>query len=196
MTQTVRVSVKLNLVVDVDLASGATGFVHAMPVGQEVFEKWFLLFGKAFAAVFEEGLTVASGPRVAYHLMKRIAVNMKAWEGPDGVENTLIAEIYRLSNLTYPGEGQVGWQVMPLEEALRKKLLDEEAADELINALCFFCLASRMAKRLQRQVLLDGMGGLWVTRTTPWSLSELLASLPMSNGTDASPTPEGSSVPS
>ena len=191
-----RLDHKLNLVVEAELANGAPAHVHATPVSRLVFEQHFQVIGMTFSALWQNGLDYLAGPQMAYLMLKQVATNLNRWEGPGGVENSFVAEIVRLANVAAPEEGGRGWALTPLYDVLRDKLLDEEQAGDLMNALVFFILVSAIQRGAVKTATLDGMNALWATRTTRFGLSEWVASLPTSTATETSPQPEASSVPS
>ena len=63
---------KLNLVVPIERESGEV-YVHSMPIGRQVFERYFLVISKAFASIFQEGLNFYSGPRIAAMMIRQVA---------------------------------------------------------------------------------------------------------------------------
>src|SRR3954465_11092498 len=93
-----RIDKRLNLVIPIETSIG-TVFVHSCPIRREIFEKYFLIISKTFAAIYSEGLNVIAGPRVALMMLKQIAINANAWEGNDGVESGLLNEIRRITNV-------------------------------------------------------------------------------------------------
>ena len=80
-----RIDRRLNLVIPIDGAAGRF-YLHSMPVSRVVFEQYFLVLAKTFSAIYGEGLSALSGPRVAAMMLKRIAQRDGSWEGQDGVE--------------------------------------------------------------------------------------------------------------
>lgn len=175
-----KINRKLNLVVPVDLADGeSTGHVHATAVSKEVYIKHIILLGKVYSSIFSENLHCVSGPRIAYFLLKEIAEKQKIWEGIDGVNNTLINEIIRLSNLIYPVEGK-GYDTMPLDVAIDKGIID---LDEAINELVFFTCFSAINKTYQLEVWMSTVNMLWNSVTTYLNATEYTTSIKTSNVT-------------
>jgi hypothetical protein len=177
-----KIDRKLNLVVPVERAPGETVYVHSMPLGREVFERYFLVISKAFAAIYNEGLGFVAGPRVAAMLVRRVAEDMKVWEGPEGVQAGLVAEWRRLSNVLAPTAK--GWDTIPLDQAIAQAFLDEDDASEVENAIAFFCLASAMHKRMELRAVLDGASKLWGAHVTSLNSTEYPASLPTSTAAE------------
>lgn len=173
-----RISRRLNLVLPVDTERGEI-YVHSTPISREVFERHFLVLSKTFAAIYQEGLTVTAGPRVAALMLRQIATDMGVWEGPDGVENGLVAEIRRLTNVITPKE-EGGYQILPYHDALRQKLLDADDVSEIEGVLSFFTVVSQMHRPNDLVTILAGMGSLWGVQTTLSNSTEFASSLPIS----------------
>lgn len=169
-----RIDGRLNIVVPVDGQDGEF-FVHATPLSREVFEKYFLLISKTFAAIYTEELNVVSGPRVAALMLRRVAENLGIWEGPDGIKVGLMAEIRRLSNVVLPGPD--GWITMPFETALQKKLLTEDDQSEVEGAIVFFILASAVHSRRDIGSVLESLRRLWGIRITRSNATDYSVSL-------------------
>lgn len=182
-----EISRRLNLVQPIETASG-TLWLHSMPISREVWETYFLVLSKTYAAILSEGLTVISGPPIAKMLLKRVAQLSGVWDGPQGVEHGLLPEIRRLSNVVMPGAA--GWETLPFEAALQRKLIDEDALAEAEGALIFFICVSAVlrgpAAAKKRAILLTGLTGLWGSQTTLLDVTAFTASLPTS--TPAVPT--------
>lgn len=193
---TARVDKKLNLVIPVDYGD-LTYWVHSAPISQETFEQHYLIISKTFASIHGQGLGASSGPRVAFLLMKDLAMRDGTWEGATGIANTLVAEIVRRTNVRVPVEGK-GWELLPFQEALDKQLLSPEDRSEVLNALTFFMVASSMYPRVSRNEMLELATSLWGAQLTPLNFSEFSGSLPTSTETASSTektTPAVSSRP-
>jgi len=191
MTQ-MKIDKKLNLVVEVETNEG-TIFVHSAPLSREVFERYFLIIGKTFASLISEGLSFVSGPRVAAMMLKKIAQDAGVWEGRDGINNGLMAEIRRLSNVVIPSTS--GWQTMPFQDAIDKKAMDDEDVAEVEGLITFFICASAMSRKSEIGPVLERMR-LWGALTTSLNSTEYAASLPTSTTAETSETPMiTSSVP-
>lgn len=175
-----RINEQLNLVLPVDRMDGTTVYVHAMPIGREVFERYWLILAKTFSAIYGQGLGIISGPRVAALMLKQCAQEARQWEGPDGVEDGLVAEIRRLANVVAPGERGQGWQIYPLIEAMQRKVIDSDDAAEVDGVLVFFTLAWRLHRQSDRRGIMDGAASLWGASILSQSLSAFVSSLPTS----------------
>jgi hypothetical protein len=179
----VKIDRRLNLVVSVERDDGPL-YVHSAPIGQETFEKYFLVISKAFSAIYAEGLNVYSGPRVAMMILKQIAMDSASWDGVEGVENGLLAEITRLSNVIAPTDK--GWTSVPLHDALEREVLAPDEVSEVMNAICFFIVASAMHRRKELEPVLRGLSRLWGAQLTSSNATEFMSSLPTSTSEDNS----------
>lgn len=156
-------------------------YVHVAPLSREVFEAHWLVIAKTFAVINAEGLSIISGPRVAGLALKSVAQTMGVWEGAEGVERTLVAEMVRLSNVVQPGD--VGWQSVPMAVALEKGTFSAREKAEVIGAIVFFTVLSAMHRMETLTAILQSTGDLWGTRTTSSNATEFAASLPTSTAT-------------
>lgn len=179
-----KIDKALNLVCPVDTDDGRV-YVHSMPIGREVFERYFMVISKTFGALFTEGLNTIAGPRVAALLLKQTAIEMGTWDGELGVANGLMAEIRRLSNVAVPSPD--GWTSVPLNVAVSRGFLDQRDVDEAEGAIVFFTCISLMNKRKEAAYFVNGMCELWSTQTTSSSVMEFAASLPTSTATETLP---------
>jgi hypothetical protein len=179
-----KINKKLNLLVEVDTDDG-TIFVHSTPLAREVFERYFLIIGKTFASIISEGLSFVSGPRVAAMMLRKIAQDAGVWDGRDGINNGLMAEIRRLSNVVIPSAS--GWVTMPFQDAIDKKEMDEEDIAEVEGLITFFICASAMSRKNEIAPILEKMR-LWGALTTLLNSTEYAASLPTSTTAGTSET--------
>lgn len=167
-----KISRSMNLIVPVETETG-TAYIHSMPISKEIYKEHFLILSKTFSALFTEGLGTVVGPRVAYMMLEKIATDSGIWDGADGVRNTLVSEIIRLSNLVYPVEGK-GWDTKPLDVALERGVVD---LDDIIGELVFFTCVSAINKPEQARGLMEVVGGLWNSATTSLGLMAWIDSL-------------------
>lgn len=163
---------KLNIVIPVDTVKG-TMYVHSTPLSREVFEANFLIIAKTFAALYKQGLDVLSGPRVSMYLLKSIAEQDGTW---DRVQNELIAELQRITNVIIPSDK--GWQTIPYYDAVRTNIIDADDAAEVNNVLVFFMCNSCIAKEEQLPSIHTGMTLLWDAQITSFNCTAYMNSLP------------------
>lgn len=172
-----RIDERLNLIIPIDYANG-TAYAHAMPISREVFETHFFILSKTFAAIYAEGLNHIAGPRVAALLLKRIAIAAKIWDGPGGVEQSLMAEIRRLTSVILPSTS--GWETVPYHEVVERGLISADDISEVENALTFFIVASAMHRRKELLTILSGAARIWDAQISSLSITAFAASLPTS----------------
>src|SRR5688572_26665724 len=187
-----RIDRKLNIVIPVDTEKG-TVYVHATPISREVFEQYFLVISQTFAALYQQGLNIVAGPRIAGMMLRDLAMKQGTWEGPDGVKEGLVAEMHRLTNVAVPGEK--GWQQYPFQEVCDRGILDKDDQSEVEGAVTFFTCVSAMHRRDQLPGVLAGMVSLWDALTTSLNFTAYVASLPILTE-EPSTTTQTSSVPS
>lgn len=189
-----KISRALNLIIPVE-REGGTLWVHATPIADEVFQKYFLVISKAFAAIYGHGIGNLAGSRVAAMMLKQVATEMGVWDGPEGVENGLMAEVRRLSNVLVMGPSG-GWEMTPLQSALDSNSLDAKEVSEVENLLVFFMVASAMHRANQMPVI-AGAVAMWDAQISSQSCTELLSSLRTSTETASSGAKaKASSIPS
>ncbi|THD41920.1 hypothetical protein ERD95_23265 [Enterobacteriaceae bacterium ML5] len=170
-----KISRSMNLIVPVETDAG-TAYIHSMPISKEIYREHFFILGKTFSAIFSEGLGAMAGPRVAYLMLEKLSKEGDIWEGPQGVKNTLVNEIIRLSNLVYPVEGK-GWDSKPLDVAIDSGVVE---IDDVISELVFFTCVCAINKPDQATPLMSVVSGLWNSAITSLSLTAWIASLPIS----------------
>lgn len=169
-----RLNRKLNLVLTVETEKG-TVHIHSTPIARTVFEDNFLVISRAFTAVYTNSLGPVTGPRVAALLLRDEAKKMEVWEK---TQQSLMAEVYRLTNIIAPGAG--GWETMPWDVAKKRNILDEDTASEVENCIVYFICASSIHLRAEMAVATEGLRALWGAQTTLSNVTEYMHSLPTS----------------
>lgn len=167
-----KLNKRLNFVVPVERVDGTVDYVHASPIGEETFDKYFMVIGQAFAQMYSGGLGLFAGPRVAAKLIKKIAQATESWEGEDGVDRGLFGEMRRRANFI-----KAGGESVPLEEAAASGLISAEDVSEVENALAFFTVASSMHKKSELPTILAVVSRIWDAQTTSSNSTEYSASL-------------------
>lgn len=176
--QPVRIDEQLNLIVPVDRSDGKTVYVHASPISRMVYDQYWWELAKTFAAIYGEGFSVTIGPRISARLLKRVSVEAGTWDGEGGAEVGLLGEIRRLANVVVPSPN--GWQTIPLDDAMRRKMIDEDDIDEIEGVLVFFSVGWRLHLKKERRTIMDGAVKLWGASTSSQTLSAFIGSLPTS----------------
>lgn len=178
-----KIDKKLNLVVPVETENGSI-FVHSMPISREIFDKYVFIISKTLSVLYDEGLTVFAGPRVAATMLKNIAVERGIWEGDEGVEKGLMNEIRRLTNIVSVGDQ--GWVTSQFYDAAKSGVIDAETIAEVEGNIVFFTCVSLMHKRKEVPELLQGMNEIWGTQNTSLNCTEWANSLPTSTAEESS----------
>ncbi len=173
----VQINRKLNLVIPLDRQDGSI-YVHSEAIGKEVFERHFMVLAKTFTQIYAQDLGVGSGPRIAYIMLRKMAEDLGKNVVQD-VEATLIPEIRRLANVIMPTEDNRGWETIPYQEAVNRKLLDEDEISEVENAITFFTVVSRMHRKQDLTGVLGVMAQLWSAEIVSLNATEYQASLPI-----------------
>lgn len=152
-------------------------WVYAPPLSMEVFRRFWLVFSKTFAKIYNEGLHVTAGPRIAAYAMRDIAQDLGLWEGEEGVEHGVMDQIRRVSTIIIPTPDK-GWQKVPLQDAVNSEFISEENVSEVENILTFFTVISAMHRAGERRAILEGAARLWDAQITLSDCSAFAASLP------------------
>jgi hypothetical protein len=180
----------LNLVLPVDTDTG-TVYVHSTPISREVFERYYLPISKTFAAIYQEGLAALAGPRVAALILRDVAEATRgkngqanAWDGPEGVENGLMNEVRRLTNVVMPGAS--GWETVPFDDVRRKGMMSPDDLAEVEGALTFFIVCSAMHRKEILPDFLNGMASLWGASIVSSNCTDYARSLPISKEGESS----------
>lgn len=167
-----RIDKNLNIVIPVDSTAGVHMFVHSTPVSADVYTTYFDTILGAANRLYAGGV----GPRGAHLMLAKVAKEKGEWDTPGGVQQGLVAEIRRLTNVCAPGPG--GWQMVPFDEAVKRGTLDAEDAGEVEAAATFFTLGYHAFPRGARKEMIELAMPMWGARTESLPCSEFLRSLP------------------
>ena len=173
---------RLNLVIPLP-RQGQVIYVHSMPLGTPTFRHFFRVMSKAFAQMHKDNLQLLGGLRVMGMMLEDIArstprdgdATSSWWEGPDGVEQMLIPEIRRLTNVVLAENG--AWKTVPYDDAVRTQRLVPEEIEEVEGAISFFTVSSAMHSRIMRNMMLESAAAMYGLQTTSSSLMEFMSSL-------------------
>jgi hypothetical protein len=188
-----QINKRLNLVVEVERGDGMIVHVHSTPVNRQIYERHYTFISKALTSLYADGMAPGACSRIAYLRMKELAENE-----PDrfkNVEQTLFAEIWRLTNVSVPTDR--GWEQVPFFELLQdgNPHMDADDVAEVQNLICFFTLGSWVHGRQERQGMYDLLTQNGVL-TTSSPFTEYHRSLPISNkGESSGATEILSSIP-
>lgn len=183
-----KIDKRLNLVVPLEQEDNTTIYVHSIPIGWEIFDRYFLVLSKVYASFWSEGLSAISGPRIAAKMLRTVAQNtarapgVSWWEGEDGVENGLMPEIQRLTNILILTPE--GWHPRPFQEAIDRKILSEEDISEALNQIVFFTVCSVVAPKETRDRLIAGGAVMSNSQTTSLLPMDFVKSLPILTETE------------
>lgn len=198
-----KIDRRLNLVVplyeDTQDASPVIAYVHSVPLSMAVVDRWFIMLGKTYNAIMSEGFGMAAGPAHAARILRHLATANGVWtdsvgkEGSRevGVENGLLAEIRRLTNVLLPADGK--WKMVPWAVASEQKMISEEDVSEVENAIVFFIAAYATLNRGQREAIITKSAEVWGAQLTSLDItafgSSLRTSTVIDNSGGTSPAP-------
>jgi hypothetical protein len=175
----VKIDRKLHLVQSLETAAGKV-FIHSTPISVGLWETFFHVISLTYSEIFNEGLTVVAGPPIAKMLLRRAAERQGVLKGPDGVDEGLLPEIRRLTNVVMPGPH--GWETVPYDVALDRKVFDEEDVAEIEGIIVFFICVSAVLRRpasaAKLGIILGGLKAMWGAQTSLLSATAYSASLP------------------
>lgn len=184
----------LRLAFDVETEKHGLVIVHSLPIRRETLEIYFAELGAVFNACYAEdddGRHLALvGPRIAFMALKAAAKAAGTWDTPSGVENGLVNEWVRLTNIAHADANGAGWVQLPLHTAAKRGIVDEESYDTILSTLAFFTAASRVGPKKLVEAMLPVIGQSLGWETGSWSFTEFIASLQTSTPDETSKTPE------
>lgn len=203
-----RIDRRLYLVIPIykdEEGSDIVAHVHSAPLSEEVVDRYFMVLGKTYNAIFTGGLGMAAGPGHAMRILRHVAEQEGVWKddqksGYVGVENGLVAEMRRLTNVSVLRDGRweddeeagarklVGgtWEALPLDVAVQAGAITEEDRAEVENAVAFFIAASATLSRAQRPAMVRAAAELWGAQVTSSPFTEFSNSLRTSTATASS----------
>jgi hypothetical protein len=185
----VHISRDLNIVIPVDGVNGRV-YVHSTPISSAVFDQYFLVLAKVYST-FDVERIWPTAPRISSLLLRQIAQATVRpdgrgswWDGPDGIENGLLNEVRRLTNIVLPVKDG-GWTTMPFHEAA-KQMDDDDLAD-VESLLAFFtCLSASTLRHQDRAAWKQRMAEGLDVQLTSLNCSEYAHSLATSPETASS----------
>ena len=166
-----KIDRKLNLVWTLDRDAGPA-HVHAMPISEATFERYFMQITRAYAAMTGEdgNWFMRMGPRNAARMLRRVSEADGSWEGAEGVERGLMAEVKRLANVLTPSDA--GWINTPLQECLDKGFLTPAEASEIENAIVFFIVCWSAIPPREAQKIMEIVVGIFDGDLTPLNVTD------------------------
>lgn len=146
-------------------------YAHSAPISREIFEANFKLLLATMETTMAAGRV---GPKETVLMMRETARLL----GDDNPEPVVLREIRQLTNMIMPTA--TGWEIIPFQEAVDRKLLDEEDAREVLNAAAFFTVAWYGFPRPIRKSGMESSLLLWTARLSSLDCMGFIASLPTS----------------
>lgn len=186
-----QIDKRLNITMEVEDGDGNSLHVHHAPIMQNIFEQHALFIGKAMNIMYEEGLHPAMCTRIAYITMR----DLSRADRFKNIENTLFAEMWRLTNVLMPVKGR-GWETVPFYELINNRGMDPRDIMEVQNFICFFTAAYWLHGKKEREdmfVILANSG----VQTTSLDVTDYRSSLPtLTQDANTGATATASSIPS
>ena len=187
-----RIDKRLHLVIPIyedDEGTKIVGWVHSTPLAENIVDRYFMILGQTYSAIFSQGLGMAAGPGHALRVLRHIATTQNIWgDNPTtkeiGVERGLVEEMRRLTMVAAEANGK--WTQLPLGVALDQKVISAEDKAEVENAIVFFTVAYATLNRAQRLEMVMAAADLWGARITSSDFTEWMSSLKTSTGTASS----------
>lgn len=186
-----KIDRRLNLVLPVETDSG-TIWVHSTPISRETFERYYRVITRTVADIADDHIANL-GPIVGFLAMRDAARALDDWDGPDGVEQGLLPEIRRLTNVIAPSAENGTWQPLPFDVAVQRGVLDDNDQRDVLGAVVFFICVSATAPPRGAAPILNGMFGRWGGQITSQHSTGFANSLPIStpgvNSGETEPSP-------
>lgn len=178
-----RIDKRLHLIVpiyeDNSDDSPIVAYVHSVPLAEAIVDRYFMVLGQTYNAIFSQGLGFVAGPGHAMRVLRHIAEERGVWhdkEGTAGVERGLVEEIRRLTNVAaLDKDGK--WNALPLQVALDQGVISAEDKSEVENAIAFFIATCATLNRAQREGVLRAAGEIWGAQISSLDFTAWLNSL-------------------
>lgn len=180
-----KIDKSMNIVVDIEREDGEKLYIHSIPISRIAFEENWDVIARTFAVIYQQGVGVISGPRVAALALRKIARDLGREEQ---VESGLLREVRRLTNMVYLDKKE-GWISIPYDEALKHDRLSEEEVAEVENAVIFFTVLWHMHRRNDALRILPGMLSIWDAHLESSNSTAFASSLRTSTETGNSERP-------
>jgi hypothetical protein len=170
-------------------------WAYHTPISREIFDANYRIISAANMEIFSKGVAFAaeSGPIIAA-LALRDASRQRALELGIIDENTdpgtaLMLELKRLTMILAPGA--TGFEYLPVDIALQKKVIDADDWREAESSVAFFTCGLWMARRTIREVRREALALVLRGLITSLQPMEFVASLRTLNPAETSePTPQ------
>lgn len=170
MADDIRIDEQLNLVMPIRRSDDRVIHIHSTPVSAEIFAGFYEPIARVFTKLYDGGIGIMSGPRVAYYVLRDLCTQNDTWTGTNGIENTLCNEIWRLTNVLMPG--QRGWEIVPFADVVNRKMLSPREIDEVKNILVFFTVNFSMHKIAVMRAIMSLSRGMWEAQSSSLNCTE------------------------
>ena len=179
-----------------------TVLVYSSPITRDTFELYFAELGAVFKACYGNDDTAIHlalvGPQIAYSALKSYSTNARTWDKAGGVQLGLVAEIVRLTSISYAEPDGTGWKTLPLAVAQKRELLDDDESLEVLNSLVFFTAACKVAPKPLAESMLpiiqQSLGWVYGSMTCTEFLDSWQKSTPDAMSEKPSDEPSQSSI--
>lgn len=185
-----QITESLNLV----LPFGGGLNAYHTPISREIYEVHYAALNATRASLARKGIhyQMGSGPRIANLVLKDEGKRDADERGSEDVTPALLGEIHRLTNILAPGNG--GYELLPVDTAISRGLLDDEDWGELEAQIVFFTCHVTTAKKMDRKEFAMSIASTLRGSITSLPPMEYAASL--QTLTKAEPSPkQASSLP-
>jgi len=188
----VKIDANLNLALPVRVSEDGDVLVWAYhtPISTEAFATNYRIISETSSRIWGKGLKYAatSGPRIASLTLLDISEQDAAeneLETPLGP--ALLAEIKRLTFILAPGAN--GFDMLPVDAAVQRGVIDSEDWSEAESSLVFFTLGYAMSRRAGRKTFCELISSVMAGSVTSLTPTEFAASLKTSTPVAATEQP-------
>lgn len=173
-------------------------WAYHTPISMEFFEANYRVIAATKQAIFGKTLGYAyeSGPRIArLTLLDAAKADALEWGLEQSTGPAILGELKRLTNILAPNEKNAGFDPLPIDIAVGRKVIDAEEWAEAESAIVFFTCAYAMARRQGRELVANACASVLRAQTTSLGPTEFIASLNQSTPSETSSTVQAVAVP-
>ena len=168
-------------------------WAYHTPIGREVFEANYRAIAATQLEIAGKG---SIGQRIATLALKEACKNDALEHGLEPPANpALLGEIRRLTIVLAPTDA-AGYELLPIDQAIARGVIDAEDWSEAESALVFFTCALSLVRRISREPIARTYALVLRGSITSLPPLEFVASLPTSTPAETSEATPPSSVPS
>lgn len=162
--------------------SGVLVHGYHTPISREVFEANYRILAATKAALSSKGIgyQMGSGPRIAAMALrdegkKDATERGESEESADSGASALLTELKRLTTIIAPGPQ--GWDIIPIDTALSRNIIDADEWQEALSDIVFFTCHYALARKNGRRPMAEAVASVLSASITSLPLSEYAASL-------------------